>query len=60
MNAFEKIMLGLLASASTIAPIFIHSSQGFLILNASETVLANILAQLAQKSAVVPVAAVTE
>ncbi len=40
MNAFEKFLLGFVKSvvsaAPAIAPIFIHSSKGVLIFNASE------------------------
>lgn len=47
MNAFEKVLLGLLEGAEVAAPIFVHSSQGSLILNASEAVLAGMLQQFA-------------
>jgi hypothetical protein len=62
MNAFEKIMLALLATATAEAPVFIHSQQGMLVLNAGETLLANILAAFPAKAAVatpvIPVAPV--
>lgn len=54
MNAFEKLMLGLLGSASAVAPVFVHSEQGTLILNASEIVLANVLSQYAPKPPAAP------
>jgi hypothetical protein len=47
MNPFEKILLGLLTAVPTVAPVFVHTGQGILILNASETLLAGILAQFA-------------
>lgn len=55
MNAFEKILLGLISVAPAVTPIFVHSAQGLLVLNASETVLAGVLAQFAPKP-VAPVA----
>lgn len=51
MNAFEKIILGLLAAAPSTLPVFVHSTQGLVIANASETLLASILEQF-QKPAV--------
>ncbi len=45
MNAFENIVLGLLQAAEIDAPLFIKSPQGTLILNASEVLLASILAR---------------
>jgi len=47
MNAFENIAIGLLQAAEIEAPLFIKSSQGTLILNASEVLLASILARFA-------------
>ena len=47
MNAFENIAIGLLQAAEIEAPLFIKSPQGTLILNASETLLASILARFA-------------
>lgn len=47
MNAFENIVLGVLQGVETDAPLFIKSTQGNLILNASETLLASILARFA-------------
>jgi hypothetical protein len=47
MNAFENFAIGLLEGAEVEAPLFIKSSQGTLILNASETLLASILARFA-------------
>ena len=60
MNAFENFAIGLLEGAEVEAPLFIKSSQGTLILNASETLLASILARFAPAppaAAPVPVAA---
>lgn len=60
MNAFENIALGLLQGAEIEAPLFIKSAQGTLILNASETLLASILARFAPTQspvATVPAAA---
>jgi hypothetical protein len=45
MNAFENVVIGLLEAAEIEAPLFIKSPQGSLILNASETLLASILAR---------------
>jgi hypothetical protein len=45
MNAFENFAIGLLQAAEIEAPLFVKSSQGMLILNASETLLASILAR---------------
>jgi hypothetical protein len=45
MNAFENIAIGLLQAAEIEAPLFVKSPQGTLILNASETLLASILAR---------------
>jgi hypothetical protein len=47
MNAFENIAIGLLEGAEVEAPLFIKSSQGTVILNASETLLASILSRFA-------------
>jgi hypothetical protein len=60
MNPFEKVLLGLLAGAIADAPLFVGTPQGILILNASEALLAGILAQFAPKPAapVAPPAAV--
>ncbi len=58
MSAFEKIILALLATAAVEAPIFVGSSKGMLILNASEELLANLLAAFAKPAApAAPVAA---
>ena len=51
MNAFEKIMLALLATAATEAPIFVHSAKGVLIMNASEELLGNLLSAFAKPAA---------
>ena len=47
MNAFENVVLGLLQGIEIDAPLFIKSPQGNLILNASETLLASVLARFA-------------
>ena len=60
MNAFENIVVGLLQAAEVEAPLFIKSPQGTLILNASEVLLASILARFAPAqpaAATVPVPA---
>lgn len=51
MNTLETIFLGLLEGAEAEAPIFIHSTQGSLILNASETLLGSVISMLAAKAA---------
>ena len=43
MNTFENILAGLLQGTEATVPIFVHSPEGILILNASETILASIL-----------------
>jgi len=53
MNFFENIAIGLLQAAELEAPMFIKSSQGMLILNASEILLSSILARFAPAQAVV-------
>lgn len=45
MNPFEKILLGILSAAPSTIPVFVHSPQGIAIVNASEILLAAILAQ---------------
>lgn len=45
MNAFENVVIGLIEAAEIEAPLFIKSPQGTLILNASEVLLASILAR---------------
>jgi hypothetical protein len=50
MSTLEKILLGLIAGASTAAPIFVHSPQGILVLNASENLLAGILGEFGPKA----------
>lgn len=47
MNAFENVVVGLLQGVEIDAPLFVKSTQGNLILNASETLLASILARFA-------------
>ena len=58
MNAFENIVLGLLQAAEIDAPLFIKSPQGTLILNASEVLLASILARFVPQTPT-PVTAAT-
>jgi hypothetical protein len=57
MNAFENIVVGLLQAAEIEAPLFIKSTQGTLILNASEVLLASILARFAPAPPAAPPAA---
>jgi hypothetical protein len=45
MNAFENIAIGLLQAAEIEAPLFVKSPHGTVILNASEVLLASILAR---------------
>jgi hypothetical protein len=59
MNAFENIVVGLLQAAEIEAPLFIKSSQGTLILNASEVLLASILARFAPAQPAAPAAPAT-
>lgn len=54
MNTFENVVIGLLQGAEIEAPLFIKSAQGNLILNASETLLASILARFAPAPATPP------
>jgi hypothetical protein len=56
MNAFENIAIGLLEAAEIEAPLFIKSPQGTLILNASEVLLASILARFVSAPPAVPAA----
>ena len=56
MNAFENIAMGLLQAAEIEAPLFIKSTQGTLILNASEVLLASILARFAPAQPAAPAA----
>jgi hypothetical protein len=58
MNAFEKILLAVLATAAAEAPIFVHSAHGMIVLNAGETLVANILASLQKPAVSAPVAPV--
>jgi hypothetical protein len=43
MSTFEKILLAIATTAEAELPIFVHSNQGLMILNAGETLLGNIL-----------------
>jgi hypothetical protein len=54
MTTLEKIILGLLAGAEADAPVFVGSTKGMLILNASEILLAGILAAFAPKAPAAP------
>ena len=54
MNFFERLALGMIASAEQTAPLFVHSSQGTLILNASEVLLGNLLTALQSKAPAAP------
>ncbi len=56
MNAFENIAIGLLQAAEMEAPLFVHSNQGTLILNASENLLGSILARFAPAPPAAPAA----
>ena len=56
MNAFENIVIGLLQAAEIEAPLFVKSPKGMLILNASEILLASILARFAPAPPAVVVA----
>jgi len=58
MNAFENFVIGLLEAAEAEAPLFVKSTGGTLILNASEILLASILARFTTASPGVPAAAV--
>jgi hypothetical protein len=53
MNAFENIAIGFLEAAELEAPLFIKSSEGMVILNASEILLSSILARFAPAPAAV-------
>jgi hypothetical protein len=55
MNAFENFAIGLLEAVELEVPLFIKSSQGMLILNASEILLSSILARFAPAQAAVVV-----
>lgn len=57
MTPLEKVLLGLVQGAASDAPLFVHSAQGTLILNASEGLLAGILAQFVPAPAVATPAA---
>jgi hypothetical protein len=50
MNAFEKIIMGILAVAPAEIPIFVHSPGAIAIVNASEILIGSILQQFAPKS----------
>ena len=47
LSTLEKILLGLLAAAPITVPIFIHSTQGLMIFNASEILVASVLQEFA-------------
>jgi hypothetical protein len=50
MSVFEKFVVGLLQAGTIVAPVFVHSGQGTLVLNASEEALAAILTALTSKT----------
>ena len=56
MNAFENIAIGFLEAAELEAPLFIKSSEGMVILNASEILLGSILARFAPAQPAAPAA----
>ena len=45
MNSFEKVLLGIIAATPATVPVFVHSQQGLAVANASEILVASILAQ---------------
>ena len=47
LTIFEKVVLGILAAAPSVIPVFVHSQHGIVVANAGETLLANVLQQLA-------------
>ena len=55
MNFLEKLAIGLISSAEQTAPIFVHSAQGTLILNASEIFLGGLLGALQSRTPASPV-----
>lgn len=46
LTVFEQVVLGVIAAAPAVLPIFVHSNQGILLVNAGETLLASILQSL--------------
>ncbi len=54
MNFWEKFAVGFLAVAESTLPLFIHSSKGVVILNASEGVVNGILGGIVTTSAAAP------
>jgi hypothetical protein len=54
MNAFENFAIGLLQAAEMEAPLFVKSAQGTMIVNASEILLASILARFTTPAPAVP------
>jgi hypothetical protein len=51
LNNFEAAALDVVGSAETVAPVFVHSPQGVLILNASELLLGAIWGLIHRKHA---------
>lgn len=47
MNFIEKLMLALLAQAEAEVPVFVHSAQGIVVLNATEPIVNGLVASLA-------------
>lgn len=47
MNFFEKFVLAMLAAAEAEVPLFVHSAQGVVVLNASENIVNGLVASLA-------------
>lgn len=51
MTPFEQMLLAILGAAEQVAPIFIHSQKGTVILNASEELVNAVAAQVSAKNA---------
>jgi hypothetical protein len=54
MNVWETLALALLQGAEMDAPLFVHSTQGTLIMNASENLLNGAIAALVARQAAQP------
>lgn len=48
LSDLEKVLLGTIAAAPAALPVFVHSNTGIAVFNASETLLASILAQFSK------------
>jgi hypothetical protein len=59
LSVFESIGVALVETAAEDAPIFVHSPQGVLILNASENLLTNILQQFQAKTPITTTTVIT-